>query len=122
MQGDGNLVLTESGTPIWASNTRGSDVRLVVQDDRNVVLYAGDGTPLWATNTLDPSAASAPPNQAPPSEAPEARTYTVESGDTLWGIAERFYGDGSQHQSIADANGIPNPDSIRAGQRLVIPR
>jgi len=31
----------------------------------------------------------------PPPPASEPRTYTVESGDTLWAIAERCYGDGS---------------------------
>ncbi|MDJ0112165.1 LysM peptidoglycan-binding domain-containing protein, partial [Rhodococcus erythropolis] len=52
---------------------------------------------------------------------PAAQSYTVESGDTLWAIAERFYGDGNQYQRIADANGIPNPDLINAGQVLTIP-
>ena len=46
---------------------------------------------------------------------PAARTYTVEAGDTLWAIAERFYGDGSKYQVIADASGVPNPDLIQPG-------
>jgi nucleoid-associated protein YgaU len=40
------------------------------------------------------------------------RTYTVVSGDTLWAISERFYGDGSKYQRIADASGVANPDLI----------
>ena len=43
------------------------------------------------------------------------------SGDTLWAIAERFYGDGSKYQVIADASGISNPDLIHPGQVLTIP-
>ena len=35
--------------------------------------------------------------------------------------AERFYGDGSKYQLIADASGIPNPDLIYPGQVLTIP-
>lgn len=30
--------------------------------------------------------------------------YTVVSGDTLWGIAEKFYGDGSKYTQIFEAN------------------
>ena len=58
---------------------------------------------------------------AEPEPEPAARTYTVESGDTLWAIAERFYGDGSKYQVIADASSIPNPDLIHPGQVLTIP-
>ena len=36
-------------------------------------------------------------------------------------IAERFYGDGSKYQVIADASNIPNPDLIHPGQVLTIP-
>jgi nucleoid-associated protein YgaU len=53
--------------------------------------------------------------------APAGRTYTVESGDTLWAIAERFYGDGGKYQVIADASGISNPDLIHPGEVLTIP-
>ena len=28
------------------------------------------------------------------------------SGDTLWAIAEKFYGDGNKYQTIADAIGV----------------
>ena len=61
----------------------------------------------------------APAPEPPPPPAP--RTYTVESGDTLWAIAARFYGDGNQYQRIAGASGISNPDLIQPGQVLTIP-
>ena len=67
----------------------------------------------------EPEAAPAPPPPPPPPPAP--RTYTVVSDDTLWAIAERFYGDGSKYQRIADASGISNPDLIHPGQVLTIP-
>lgn len=47
--------------------------------------------------------------------------YTVVNGDTLWGLALRFYGNGQQYKKIATANSIANPDLILPGQRLVIP-
>ena len=49
------------------------------------------------------------------------RYYTVVRGDTLWGIAKRFYGNGSRYPEIAKANNIANPDIIHVGQRLLIP-
>ncbi len=52
----------------------------------------------------------------------EAQSYTVQAGDTLWDIAERVYGDGSQFMRIAEASGIANPDVIHSGQVLTIPK
>jgi len=74
-------------------------------------------------------AALAPPVEAAPEPAPEPeatpteQTYTVESGDTLSGIAERFYGDANQWSRIFEANGdqLDNPDVIQPGQVLRIP-
>ncbi|MCW2733287.1 MAG: lectin [Mycobacterium sp.] len=43
------------------------------------------------------------------------------SGDTLWAIAERFYGDGNRYHDIAAASGISNPDLIHPGQLVTIP-
>lgn len=43
--------------------------------------------------------------------------YTVQSGDTLSGIAERF---GTTYQKIAAANGISDPNRIYPGQVLTI--
>ena len=34
----------------------------------------------------------------------KTHTYTIQSGDTLWGIAKKFYGDGSKHTTIYNAN------------------
>ena len=55
--------------------------------------------------------------------AARQRTYTVASGDTLWGIAKKFYGDGSQYARIAAANSaaVKNPNLIYPGQVLTIP-
>ncbi len=52
------------------------------------------------------------------------RTYTVKSGDTLSKIAKEFYGDAGQYMKIFKANGdqLSDPDKIKVGQELVIPR
>lgn len=48
-------------------------------------------------------------------------SYTVVSGDSLWAIAKKYYGDGSKYGKIVTANGIKNPNLIYPGQKLVIP-
>ena len=50
------------------------------------------------------------------------KKVTVKKGDSLWGFAVRFYGDGSLWKKIADANGIANPDRVAVGTVLEIPR
>lgn len=59
----------------------------------------------------------------PAAEVPPVRTHTVKSGDTLWGLAKSYYGNGSQFPKIFDENRdkISNPDRINIGQVLVIP-
>lgn len=55
--------------------------------------------------------------------APSAKTYTVQKGDSLWAIAARFYGKGSEYAKIYEANGdkISNPSLIYPGQVLTLP-
>ncbi|HEX5142230.1 MAG TPA: LysM peptidoglycan-binding domain-containing protein [Mycobacterium sp.] len=144
VQTDGNFVLYTADKPVWHTDTKGKkDVKLVLQDDRNVVLYAADG-PAWSSKTETdappppapevqaevapaaveepaPAPAAEPTPPPPPPPPAEPRTYTVVSGDTLWAISERFYGDGSKYQRIADASGVANPDLIQPGQVLTIP-
>lgn len=52
-----------------------------------------------------------------------ARTYTVESGDTLWKISEAHYGSGSKYMKIFEANSdlLDDPNKIFPGQKLLIP-
>lgn len=56
-------------------------------------------------------------------ESSSGKTYTVKEGDSLWSIAKKFYGDGSQYSKIVEANAdtIKNPNLIYAGQVLKIP-
>ena len=65
---------------------------------------------------------STPPVKAEATPA-EQGSYTVQSGDTLWYIAETVYGDGSKYAKIFDANTglLEHPDQIFPGQKLLIP-
>jgi nucleoid-associated protein YgaU len=50
-------------------------------------------------------------------------TYTVESGDCLWNISVKFYGDGTKWRRIYEENKdlIKDPSLIYKGQEFVIP-
>ncbi|EYE88264.1 hypothetical protein Q428_08675 [Fervidicella metallireducens AeB] len=58
-----------------------------------------------------------------PADPPKPRTHTVVRGDTLWGIAKKYYGNGSQYTKIFDANRdkIKNANLIYPNQVFVIP-
>ena len=62
-----------------------------------------------------------PPRAAP--SQPQARTYVVQSGDSLSKIAQRHYGDANEWPKIFEANRdqIKDPDLIHPGQTLKIP-
>ena len=49
------------------------------------------------------------------SGASSAQYYTVQSGDTLSGIATKY---GTTYQKISQLNGLSNPNMIYAGQWL----
>jgi LysM repeat protein len=54
---------------------------------------------------------------------PAARSYTVQPGDTLYGISQRYWGNGKYWPALYRANQskISNPNLIYAGQVVTIP-
>lgn len=57
-------------------------------------------------------------------EAANVDYYTIESGDTLWAIADKFLGNGAKYTEIFEANRevIEDPDKIFPGQKIRIPK
>lgn len=49
------------------------------------------------------------------------RYYEVEKGDTLYTISQKIYGDISRVEKICEVNQISDPDSIRSGQKIILP-
>ncbi len=49
--------------------------------------------------------------------------HEVIKGDTLWKIAEKYYGDGKLYKKIFEANTsiLKDPNKIKVGQKLRIP-
>ncbi len=62
-------------------------------------------------------------SERPVEEAPPAEegfiTYTVETGDTLYLIAQQF---GTTIQRLVEINNIANPSQLEVGQQLLVPR
>ena len=58
-----------------------------------------------SANTENAAAAQEAQGQTTRSETESSqKTYTVTDSDTLWGIAQRFLGDGAQWDTIYNAN------------------
>lgn len=60
-----------------------------------------------STQTAKPStttSTSEKPRATDSIDTTKTHSYTIQSGDTLWGIAKKFYGDGSKHTTIYNAN------------------
>ncbi|MFG1924375.1 BTAD domain-containing putative transcriptional regulator [Cryptosporangium sp. NPDC048952] len=51
----------------------------------------------------------------------EAAVYVVADGDRLSAVADRFLGDATRYPELRRFGGVPDPDVIRPGQRLVLP-
>ena len=61
-----------------------------------------------------------------PKPTGENKTHKVSSGDSLWAIAQKYYGDGSQYPKIKEANkekytSLNNNNIIYSNWELVIP-
>lgn len=113
------LVLMEECNPSETAGEEGDkyfDLKLLEYRDfgfKSVVVTQAAAAPVA-------KAAAAPQTTKSPKVG---STYTVKSGDTLWGIAKRFYGNGAKYPTIYNANKskIKNPNLIYPGQVLTIP-
>ncbi len=81
---------------------------------------------LWQQTNTKPAVAAVSVSPSVENNRPTAAStaeYKVKSGDTLEGIAYRFYGSGSPSKidKIQIANNLRSAQFIRIGQKLVIP-
>lgn len=89
------------------------------------VIHAGNILTIPSVSA-QPTVAAATPQPSAASATKINTTYTVKAGDTLWSIAEQFYGSGFEWYRIDQANGtLPRNAAgkpiISAGQSLKIP-
>jgi nucleoid-associated protein YgaU len=64
---------------------------------------------------------AAPTTPAP--SIPGVRTHVVQPGETLWGISQKYYGDGKGWHRIfsANRNRITDARDVPVGTKLIIP-
>jgi nucleoid-associated protein YgaU len=74
---------------------------------------------------VKPPAPPPPPPKSTTTSKTSQKTYTIKTGDTLWGIAQRYVGNGSRYTEIMAANkGLPSgnpPNYIYPGQVIILP-
>ena len=101
----------------------------VSEDGRTPNVASLNGPALRASGVLPALAAGeteTPVTSSEPTESSEPQTgstYTVQPGDCLWSISQRFYGTGTRWNVIYETNKsiIRKPDFIQIGQILEIP-
>ena len=54
-------------------------------------------------------------------EVKSYREYTIQKGDSWWGIAKKELGDGAKYKYLADYNGMSTDSNIDPGQIIKIP-
>ncbi len=132
------LMFQVGGCNLWRKKTTVVVAPPPVVDNPGQMTYMGPGTGPVVTFEPAPAPATsatgsggvtyAPPASAGAVMAPapgpivaEPSIHVVQRGDTLWSIAQRYYGRGARWREIAAANGITNSKKLSIGQRLSIP-
>lgn len=89
------------------------------QDEANQIWNALKAVPDWQKDIV----ADIKVTPQPASVGTSGKTYTVQPGDTLSGIAKSHLGDGNAYMKIFDANRdqLSDPDKIKPGQVLKLP-
>lgn len=95
----------------------GSQPAAPIHDQRSPQIYQQDTAQPVGYNKSAANDGTGDANVVPAS----GRTYTVKKGDTLWGIAQRTYGDGKQYKKIISANPGIKGEQVNVGQKIVLP-
>ena len=98
---------------------------VLVSLKQQFVLFLGDGTPVRAKLSVSFLEFTLPEEELKknePSSPDHTKAYVVKTGDTVSGIAGRFYRDPRKWRAIAIANDIDDPRTLKPGQMLRIPK
>ena len=89
------------------------------EDEKNQIWTALKTVPDWQKDIVADIKVS--PREA--AVGTGGKTYTVQAGDTLSGIAKKHLGDGNAYMKIYEANRdqLSDPDKIKPGQVLKMP-
>lgn len=93
---------------------------LMVQSSYDKLEESIEGVKVQAAFAAEPKVEEKNKKEEPEEEAVET-WYTVEAGDSLGFISNKYYGDNSGIAKIMKANKIENENTIYAGKSLLIP-
>lgn len=137
----GLLALTKrqpsvQGTVEGAANGQASRTLYVPTSQYNIQANYGTQNTTTTSTTQNNNATNGgvinSPSTTAPAKAPAAQTapvkvavpatkdVVIQKGQTLWGIAEQYTGNGQNYKAIAQLNGIADPNKIFAGDHLKI--
>jgi len=86
-------------------------------------MFIADGTPVRAKMNLTLRQFQAPENNEVKLSSPDkTKRMTITSGDSLWMIAAKEYGDPAKWRILADVNGIDNPLVLEPGTEIIVPK
>lgn len=123
---DTNIKVSVEDYTVEENATDGLDVSVEIKlkqyRDYNTKTVIIKNSAINKTNTAQKKTAVVK-NKRETSNSPSTKTYTVKKGDTLWGIAKKYYGDGAKYTQIYNANKskIKDPNLIYIGQVFTIP-
>jgi LysM repeat protein len=111
---DGKLYFNGTVTSVEEKNQIWNALKTVSDWEKDVV----------ADIKVNAPAARPAPTTASGGATTSTITYTVQSGDTLSGIARKFLGNANEYMEIFNANRdqLTDPDKIKPGQVLKIPQ
>ncbi len=100
----------------WQYSSTGTVAGIAGNIDLDYFNGSSDDLEAFINSPASATAINCPPNNPPATS--QTQTYTVQSGDTLDSIANRY---GTTVTAICQANEITDSNLIRAGQVLAIP-
>lgn len=107
-------------TPLSATATAYADATVLARITPTPLPLTFTAPTLPPTKVGQPPGSTAPQQAAPtPQVALQGDEYTVQSGDTLLGIAIRFNVD---FEELATSNNIIDRNNLKIGQKLTIPK
>lgn len=110
----------EAGDTLWAiaSEYNTSVHAIVAENNISNPDFISVGQTLTLPGSDNGSGGDSSPDGSNGSDGSDSTTYTVESGDTLWAIANDY---NTSVSALASENNISNPDFISVGQVITIP-
>lgn len=99
-----------------AKNQNGSNVSGTI-----ITNGSGKGTTSGQTNVAPNLNTPNKGNGGSTTPAKPQRTHQIVGGDTLWDLAQKYYGNPYKWKTIANANKNPDPYKLQIGRKLVIP-